>query len=64
MQSLVPICNDSLAKLVTGEKNYHFRAVAKPDRQFFMLCKFFCVYRLQKESISKEMNDNDQICIA
>ena len=35
--------------------------VAKPARQFgHMLCKFFCVYRPYKESISKEMNnDND-----
>ena len=32
---------------------------SQPDN-LVMLCKFFCVYRLQKESISKEMNnDND-----
>ena len=36
--------------------------VAKPARQFgyATVCKFFCVYRPYKESISKEMNnDND-----
>ena len=37
-----------------------YRAVAKPADNLVMLCKFFCVYRPYKESISKEMNnDND-----
>ncbi len=34
--------------------------VAKPARLLVMLCKYFCVNRPRKQSISKEMNnDND-----
>ena len=34
--------------------------VAKPARLLVMLCKYFCVHRPRKQSISKEMNnDND-----
>ena len=41
-------------------KSHRSAPVAKPARQFVMLRKFFCVYRPYKESISKEMNnDND-----
>ncbi len=34
--------------------------VAKPARLLVMLCKYFCVHGPRKQSISKEMNnDND-----
>ena len=34
--------------------------MAKPARLLVMLCKYFCVHRPRKQSISKEMNiDND-----
>ena len=36
------------------------QTVAKPARLLVMLCKYFCVHRLRKQSISKEINnDND-----
>ena len=65
---------DKRLKLVLGMDHYIFhmklgkskkimggylvqQIVAKPD---IWSCKFFCVYRLYKESISKEQNtDND-----
>ncbi len=34
--------------------------VAKPARRLVMLCKYFCVHGPRKQSISKEVNnDND-----
>ena len=36
------------------------QAVAKPAQLLVMLCKYFCVHGPRKQSISKEMNnDND-----
>ncbi len=36
------------------------KAVAKPARLLVMLCKYLCVHGPRKQSISKEMNnDND-----
>ena len=53
------------AILMDGSFNLHFTKssyqspVAKSARHLVMLCKFFCVYRPYKESISKEMNNDD-----
>ena len=33
--------------------------VANPAQHLAMLCKFLCLYRPYKESISKEMNNHD-----
>ena len=33
--------------------------VAKPARLLVMLCKYFCVHGPRKQSISKEMNNDD-----
>ncbi len=47
--------------LVLVEGFYQLKgAVAKPARLLVMLCKYFCVHGPRKQSISKQMNnDND-----
>ena len=40
-----------------GVTEHGVEAVAKPARLLVMLCKYFCVHRPRKQSISKEMNN-------
>ena len=43
-----------------SQDKYTIASVAKPARLLVMLCKYFCVHGPRKQSISKEMNnDND-----
>ena len=49
----------SLLQVVNSHVASWLSIVAKPADIWSCKCKFFCVYRPYKESISKEMNNDD-----
>ena len=51
-------------KFEHAELALDLKAVAKPARLLVMLCKYFCVHRPRKQSISKEMNNDNALKFA
>ena len=52
------------AVTATGENKVPNKPVAKPAQLLVMLCKYFCVHRPRKQSISKEMNNDNALKFA